>query len=142
MRQYKFRLVLDVDHFKRFNDEYGHQAGDEILIHVADELQEHFRGDDVVCRFGGEEFVALLPNISEQQALQRAEQLRSAIEQSEWLIDGKHLCVTVSIGAAIFPEHASDLDSLINLADEALYQAKNTGRNKVVSHMLAAHSHE
>lgn len=135
-------LVLDVDHFKRFNDEYGHQAGDEILIHVADELQEHFRGDDVVCRFGGEEFVALLPNISEQQALQRAEQLRSAIEHSEWLIDGKHLRVTVSIGSAIFPEHASDLDSLINLADEALYQAKNTGRNKVVSHMLAAHSHE
>lgn len=131
-------LVLDVDHFKSFNDEYGHQAGDDVLVNLADELQNHFRGDDVVCRYGGEEFVVLLPNISREHALERAEQLRNAVKHSQWLIDGKYLQVTVSIGAAFFPEHANDLEGLISVADEALYEAKNTGRNKVVSYQQTA----
>lgn len=125
-------MVLDIDHFKQFNDEHGHQAGDDVLINVANVLQEQFRGDDVVCRFGGEEFVALLTNINQQQTMQRAEQLRSTIAQSKWLIDGKPLTVTVSVGAALYPAHGTDLDGLISLADEALYQAKNAGRNQVI----------
>lgn len=125
-------MVLDIDHFKQFNDEHGHQAGDDVLINVANVLQQQFRGDDVVCRFGGEEFVALLTNINQQQTMQRAEQLRSTIAQSKWLIDGKPLTVTVSVGAALYPAHGTDLDGLISLADEALYQAKNAGRNQVI----------
>lgn len=125
-------LVLDIDHFKQFNDDHGHQAGDDVLVNVAGVLQDMFRGDDMVCRFGGEEFVALLTNINQQQTMQRAEQLRSTIAQSKWLIDGKPLTVTVSVGAALFPQHGTDLDGLISLADEALYQAKNAGRNQVI----------
>jgi len=122
--------MVDVDHFKRLNDEFGHLLGDEVLRQVACLLSQLLRKSDVVCRYGGEEFVVLLPQTSTEQALLVAEKLRRAIE--EWKFPGVPRAVTISVGVATCPDHATTRDQLLKAADNALYTAKQTGRNRVL----------
>jgi diguanylate cyclase (GGDEF)-like protein len=123
----RFSLVmLDVDHFKRFNDTYGHLAGDDALKSVASVLQHTARSFDHVVRFGGEEFALILPHTDSTQALAAAERMRKAVAGSPVRIDGQEVAITVSLGAATFPEDAINARDLVSRADEALYDAKRT----------------
>ncbi len=123
-------VMVDVDRFKLLNDEFGHLLGDEVLRQVSSLLSERLRKSDVVCRYGGEEFVALLPQTSTEQALLAAQKLRYAI--AEWEFPGVPRPVTISAGVATFPEHATTRDELLHAADGALYTAKQSGRNRVL----------
>jgi diguanylate cyclase (GGDEF)-like protein len=126
-------MVLDVDHFKRFNDTYGHDAGDYLLREVGQLLRRSVRQSDVACRFGGEEFVLILPESQTEEARKRADQIRQGFHALGLSHQGKVLGpVTVSIGIASYPEHGSERDVLVRTADEALYRAKNEGRDRVV----------
>ena len=127
-------LIFDIDHFKRFNDSHGHDAGDQVLRMVGSVLETCFRGSDTVCRYGGEEFAVLMPGASLDEARQRAENLRVSIADSQVEYHGKQLGnLTISAGIACWPESSSALDELFRAADRALYQAKDTGRNRVVT---------
>ena len=126
--------MMDVDHFKRFNDSYGHLAGDLALCTVARVLSESFRNTDLVARYGGEEFAGLFPGMSLEDATRRLEGLRATIEDLTIRLDsGRTARVTVSIGVAIWPQDGVNLTEALALADLRLYQAKNTGRNRVVT---------
>lgn len=126
-------MMVDVDHFKQFNDSFGHEAGDLVLREVAGCLRTGVRGEDIVCRFGGEEFVVILPEILAQAALERAEILRLAVEERDVRFRGESLRqVTLSVGLAMYPEHAATGEDLLRSADQALYKAKRMGRNRVV----------
>ena len=120
-------LMVDIDHFKRFNDAHGHQAGDDLLRSVAGLLRDFIRRCDVAVRYGGEEFLILLTETDSKGAVCFAEKLRSAIEGMP------RKTVTVSIGAASFPEHGDDMESIIREADAALYRCKRKGRNQVAA---------
>jgi diguanylate cyclase (GGDEF)-like protein len=126
-------LLLDVDHFKRVNDTYGHLAGDECLAAIATKVNQLFnRPSDVVARYGGEEFVVVLPYISGDNALRLAERLRKNIEKSTFSADGHDLQVTVSIGVATaLPNDELRPRDLIDWSDSVLYAAKLAGRNLV-----------
>lgn len=119
-------MMLDVDHFKRFNDEYGHQMGDEVLRSVAETLVGRSRDFDTPARYGGEEFAVILPGCSSRQSLIVGDRLRKSIAE----IDGVPE-VTASAGVACFPTHATDSRALIQAADEALYEAKRAGRDRI-----------
>lgn len=124
-------VLMDLDHFKQVNDRYGHEAGDQMLVQCAALLREHFRNSDVVCRLGGEEFIALLPGASSAQAQVRAEAVVQALAQRRFIIDGNPLPpITISCGVSSYPEHTNDPRVLVGLADEALYLAKRSGRNR------------
>lgn len=127
-------LMLDVDHFKSFNDRYGHALGDAVLRRVAECLRKAVRTGDWTGRYGGEEFSALLDGASVEEALAIAERLRSLLEETagRGIHEGKDLTVTASIGVATSPPHETEFETLVNLADEALYAAKHGGRNRVV----------
>ncbi len=126
-------MMLDLDHFKKFNDTYGHGAGDALLVTFAEFLQKFLRGYDVACRYGGEEFVLILPEISGENALKRARQLLDETSHLTVPYQGKALeAVTSSIGIALFPQHGSNWEAVLRAADAALYQAKTGGRNHVV----------
>ena len=126
-------LMLDIDHFKKVNDTYGHGIGDEVLRHIAAILQEQTRGGDCPARYGGEEFVVLLPATHRRNALYVAEKIRSSIEKYSFrLPEGGKIQVTASIGVALFPEDTGDDAWLLELADQAMYEAKKKGRNCVV----------
>lgn len=125
-------VMIDVDHFKNFNDTFGHQAGDMMLREAGRFLQSHTRGVDIACRYGGEEFVVILPGASTEMTLQRAEQLRSAFTGIHPEYRGKPLPkVTLSLGVATFPKHGASWQAALRAADEALYAAKQQGRNRV-----------
>lgn len=124
-------IIMDVDHFKQFNDTYGHKCGDIVLQHLAKFLTDNTRRGDIVCRYGGEEFVVLMPDAALEDAHERAEFFRSRFEQKSIEFDGKILKSTFSAGVASFPEHAASGEALLNLADHALYQSKANGRNRV-----------
>ncbi|MEU7905428.1 GGDEF domain-containing protein [Actinoplanes sp. NPDC049118] len=131
-------VILDIDHFKRVNDRYGHPAGDAVLVHVADRLRQTVRGSDIVARFGGEEFVCLLTGADEAAALELAERLRGALCRVPVDIGpGRAVSVTASVGLAATPAEAGrttvDPDHLVAEADRALYEAKSNGRDRVVS---------
>jgi diguanylate cyclase (GGDEF)-like protein/PAS domain S-box-containing protein len=127
-------IMIDIDHFKRFNDTSGHVAGDEILKRVAQQLMSGVRREDVPCRFGGEEFALILPDMTLDRAAERAESLRHEIEGLSVEIGGARIGpVTASFGVACYPMHGASGDALIQQADGALYQAKAQGRNRVVS---------
>jgi diguanylate cyclase len=122
--------MLDLDHFKRINDGYGHLAGDKVLKIIATVLRKHLRPNDFIARFGGEEFVLLVPNSSLSDALAVGETLRAAIEACPFHFKGEPVTITVSMGMAQFqPGERSDL--ALKRADEALYRAKAAGRNQV-----------
>ena len=126
-------LMFDVDHFKRFNDRYGHDAGDAVLQAVSELVQQHIRAGDVACRYGGEEFLLLQPGMSASDAAARAETLREAVSRLELTHHGTPLGrVSISVGVATYPEHAGDRTALVTRADEALYAAKRGGRDRVV----------
>lgn len=131
-------LMLDVDHFKNFNDSYGHEAGDSVLRALARLLKQSVREGDVACRFGGEEFIILLPETTLEIAQRRAEALREAAHQIRLNRAGQHLDpVSVSFGLAVYPDHGTSTHALLNAADIALYRAKQAGRNRVVVGMRA-----
>lgn len=125
-------MLIDLDHFKRINDTYGHQAGDEVLKQLADMLNAQARSADVVCRFGGEEFLLLLPNMPQAVALARAEQWRSAFAATTIAFGEFRIQGTLSIGLSCYPGHGTSPQALIRSADRALYRAKTEGRNRVV----------
>ncbi|MEN8209624.1 MAG: diguanylate cyclase, partial [Candidatus Fermentibacteria bacterium] len=126
-------LMLDIDHFKVFNDTYGHRAGDAVLRGLGKLLSRNTReGGDIACRYGGEEFVVVLINTSLQNASHRAEQFRSGFEAMLISVGENDLTATVSIGIAAFPVHGATGEEVLNVADRALYRAKEAGRNRVV----------
>jgi diguanylate cyclase (GGDEF)-like protein len=125
-----FALVsIDIDHFKQVNDSFGHDVGDLTIQFLADQMRQVSRGDDMLCRNGGEEFCMLLPDISPEHALQVAERLREKMESNP---SPTGTPVTVSVGVAHFPHTSNDLRALLKAADQALYAAKRGGRNRVV----------
>ena len=125
-------LTVDIDHFKKFNDEHGHQTGDATLVHVSNTARSALRANDVWCRYGGEEFVALLPNATLAQAMVVAERIRAAVEMYPMLMASAALKVTVSIGAAQRSPTDSGWETALAASDAALYRAKDAGRNRVV----------
>jgi diguanylate cyclase len=125
-------MLIDIDYFKKINDTYGHQAGDEVLKILAHLLHSQARAEDVVCRFGGEEFLLLLPAMSQSVALARAEQWRQAFADTVVDYGGFQIHATLSIGMADYPLHGLTQKDLIGNADRALYRAKSEGRNRVV----------
>ncbi|WP_435768336.1 GGDEF domain-containing protein [Nocardioides sp. SYSU DS0651] len=125
-------LLMDVDHFKAINDRHGHPAGDEVLIQIARLLREHSRESDVVCRLGGDEIAVLMTACAEDVALARAEEILAAVLARPFrLADGELLAVSVSMGCAHLPTHATDLRALYSAADAALYEAKQAGRGRL-----------
>jgi diguanylate cyclase (GGDEF)-like protein len=122
--------MIDIDHFKRLNDEYGHDAGDAALVATTMALRDRLRAEDELGRLGGEEFLALLPDASARAASVVAESLRASVAGVRTRIDGLELAVTVSVGWATW-DGEEDADSLVKRADNALYTAKNDGRNAV-----------
>ncbi|WP_432473120.1 sensor domain-containing diguanylate cyclase [Amphritea sp. HPY] len=131
--QQSFTLcLLDLDHFKGINDEFGHLAGDRVLKHFVELMSLSIRQSDTLMRWGGEEFLLLLPKTDTVNARHLIEQLQEKTTQSPILLDGCEVRVAFSAGLATYPEHARDMDGLISSADEALYSAKNSGRNQVV----------
>lgn len=123
--------VIDLDHFKRINDDYGHDTGDQALSIVARLLQKRVRAVDLVCRVGGEEFMVLLPNTSAQQAKLVAEDLRTAVEKEVMRINDHEIRITLSIGIAQLTRDGHQLDMLCKVADSRLYASKRDGRNQV-----------
>ena len=132
-------IMIDIDHFKVFNDTYGHDAGDAVLRELGAFFKKHVRGGDIACRYGGEEFILILSPSTAAGARQRAENIR----EDAALLSVKHAgrdlsAITLSLGLAIFPDHASEAAALIKAADVALYQAKGEGRNRVVMYAQGA----
>jgi diguanylate cyclase (GGDEF)-like protein len=125
-------VMCDVDHFKSVNDTYGHQAGDAVLRQVAEILKDSAREIDRVGRYGGEEFIVLLPNANIDDARAFAERVRQAVEAREFTYDGGSLRRTLSAGAAAWPHpEIRHQEGLVKAADDALYEAKQHGRNRV-----------
>lgn len=127
-------LAIDADHFKKINDNYGHATGDVVLKHLSKILQESVRTMDLVARIGGEEFGALLPSTNLEGAVKIAERIRTSVEESELLVDGRQIKYTVSIGVSEVDEHITGVDMLLKLADDALYESKHQGRNRVTAY--------
>jgi diguanylate cyclase (GGDEF)-like protein len=125
-------IMLDLDHFKRFNDTFGHQAGDTLLRALGDLLKGSTRGQDIACRYGGEEFAMVLTDSSLDGALHRAETLRQQVKQLSVEYAGQLLgAVSVSMGVALFPDHGTTMGDVLRASDQALYCAKREGRDRV-----------
>jgi diguanylate cyclase (GGDEF)-like protein len=126
--------MMDLDHFKTFNDTFGHEGGDTLLRAFGQFLREHLRQEDIACRYGGEEFCILFRGSSLDDTVRRAEQLRSEVTHLAVQHGGQSLgAITVSIGVASYPTHGRTVTDLIAAADSALYRAKADGRNRVVT---------
>ena len=123
-------VMVDIDHFKRLNDEFGHLLGDEVLRQVSNVFGQNLRKSDIVCRYGGEEFVLVMPQTPSEQAGSATDKLRKTVEN--WTFPGVARPVTISAGVATFPADGDDRDGLVAAADRALYAAKQGGRNRVV----------
>lgn len=124
--------ILDIDFFKKINDTYGHNVGDEVLKLITKNMNKYIRKSDVLARIGGEEFAILLNNTNEENAFLLAEKIRIAIENLNYINNNKEIKTTISLGISQLTQEDYDLDSIIIRADKALYEAKNTGRNKSV----------
>lgn len=125
-------LVIDLDHFKLVNDQFGHEAGDRALVFFADMLKQRLRATDLAGRLGGEEFGVILVNTATQTAIQVAEELRQALEESNLEHDGQPINLTMSVGLAELGVDGNTLQDLLSIADQRLYDAKENGRNQVV----------
>ena len=128
-------VMMDLDNFKQFNDNYGHKCGDVILQAFANFLIEHTRRGDVICRYGGEEFVILMPNTTHQIGYERAEAWRQDFSETAIDYDGMKFSTTFSAGVATFPQHGQSGDSVLQAADKALYRSKDGGKNKVTAYL-------
>jgi diguanylate cyclase (GGDEF)-like protein/PAS domain S-box-containing protein len=124
-------IMGDLDHFKAVNDRHGHLAGDEVLRVFGNLMKHNARASDIICRYGGEEFLLVLPGMTEEGAVERAEQLRRAMAATPVSHGASQITVTASFGVATFPFHGRTTDELIAAADSALYSAKADGRNRV-----------
>lgn len=124
-------IVLDVDFFKKVNDTYGHKCGDLVLRSLAAFLQENTRRSDIICRFGGEEFVILMPDAAVDDAFERTEIFRKNFEAMQLEYEDKQVKCTFSAGVASFPLHSNSGENLLNMADVALYHSKKNGRNRI-----------
>jgi diguanylate cyclase (GGDEF)-like protein len=132
-------IMVDIDHFKKFNDDFGHDGGDAVLRALGEFLKKQVRGSDIACRYGGEEFMLILSPSTSDGALLRAQRIREDVR----LLGVSHAerdlgAITLSLGLAIFPDHSSDPTALVKAADLALFQAKRGGRNRVVVYEEAA----
>ena len=126
-------LMIDVDHFKQFNDAHGHDAGDKVLRQIGQQFQRQLRSSDIVCRLGGEEFAVILPRATQAEARAKAEQLCEVTRNLVVSHHGMRLAtVTISIGMACFPEHGTTMQVLLETADQCLYSAKKEGRDRVI----------
>ncbi len=126
-------IMIDVDHFKILNDKYGHETGDVVLKELASFLMRDTREEDILCRYGGEEFVLIMPDASLQNTRKRAEQICESIRKHLRIRhDNKVHNITISLGVSTFPEHGNTMEMALNAADTALYQAKEQGRDQVV----------
>lgn len=127
-------IMLDVDDLKRINDTWGHAAGDASLRLLGGLLLHHVRGEDIACRYGGDEFILILPDASALVTLERAEQIVKLARWSYLQLDGQNLAaVTLSVGVALFPQHGQTSEEILKAADAALYEAKHAGRNRVAA---------
>ena len=127
-------VLIDIDHFKNFNDSFGHEAGDIVLREFSLFLRKSIREEDFACRYGGDEFVIILPETSLEKARQRAEQLRLGVKNVCIHFRGHTLdTITLSLGVSVFPQHGLTAETLLRTADAALYRAKAEGRDRVVS---------
>ena len=125
-------ILIDVDHFKRVNDDYGHDAGDLVLKELAEFIRDHMRAEDIACRFGGEEFLLLMPGAKPQEAMRRAEELREGVKRLNIRYQGSRLKnIAISAGVATSPDSGETETALLKAADRALYEAKETGRDRV-----------
>jgi diguanylate cyclase (GGDEF)-like protein len=125
--------MIDVDDFKQFNDSFGHAAGDAVLRELGDFLRGHFRGEDIACRYGGDEFIIVLLDASREISRERAERLCEHARHVNIQFEGRTLeAVTLSVGVAVFPENGSTSADILKAADTALYRAKHEGRGRVV----------
>ncbi|HCF59551.1 MAG TPA: GGDEF domain-containing protein, partial [Myxococcales bacterium] len=130
-------IMLDIDHFKRINDTYGHQAGDYVLGKLAARITEHVRTEDLLARYGGEEFAVLLRETHEDKAFILAERLRRMIEATDFTYSGQQIKVTFSGGiATLYDADYSDFEQFLEAADKHLYRAKQAGRNRIEAKML------
>jgi diguanylate cyclase (GGDEF)-like protein/PAS domain S-box-containing protein len=126
-------IMLDIDHFKNFNDAYGHAVGDRLLHELGHLLQSHIRTEDIACRYGGEEFLLILPDASIEAAQHRADHLRKEARQMQLSgMDSPYGGITISIGVAVYPLHGNTTETVLHAADTALYRAKHEGRDRVV----------
>ena len=126
-------IMVDVDHFKKFNDTYGHDIGDRVLKEIAILLQNNIKSTDIACRYGGEELTLILNNIRPENAYKKGEQLREKIKKISFQYEDQVISnITVSMGIACYPSHGRKKELLLKLSDQALYQAKDEGRDKVV----------
>jgi diguanylate cyclase (GGDEF)-like protein len=128
-------VIMDMDNFKLFNDTYGHKCGDLVLQHFANFLIEHTRRSDVVCRYGGEEFVILIPNTPLEIGCERAETWRQLFSETVIRYDDIKFSATFSAGVAAFPQHGQTGDAVLQCADHALYTSKRCGRNRVTTYV-------
>jgi diguanylate cyclase (GGDEF)-like protein len=124
-------LALDLDHFKRVNDTWGHAAGDAVLCHLVQLAQGLIRSSDLLGRTGGEEFSVLLPDTSPEAVLAMAERLRVRVAATPAVFEGRHIPISLSIGASLIDAQDADADAVLARADQALYAAKEGGRNRV-----------
>ncbi len=124
-------IVMDIDRFKKINDKHGHCVGDKFLTEISKLLQSHARGSDIICRYGGEEFLIVMPGANARAARKRAEQLRAQCEAMRISHNGKDLKVTLSFGVAAYPAHGTEGEEIVIKADKALYRSKRSGRNCV-----------
>ena len=132
-------VMLDVDNFKEFNDSYGHEAGDVALQNLCQMLKGHIRSEDVACRYGGDEFLLILPDISAEVAAQRAEAMRITVGHLEMHYQGRLLRpMTLSFGIATFPANGKTSQELLRASDAALFRAKSEGRDRVRFHGKAS----
>tara|TARA_R110000764_G_scaffold33224_8_gene74626 strand:+ start:21987 stop:23273 length:1287 start_codon:yes stop_codon:yes gene_type:complete len=124
-------IMVDADHFKRINDEFGHQTGDAVLCHLVASIAQYLRSDDLLGRFGGEEFTLLLPGLDTERAAQVAERIRQGLCSHPWEQDAKPVWLSASLGVACSEHHGYEFNTLLGAADAALYRAKALGRNRV-----------
>ncbi len=124
-------MMFDADNLKQTNDTHGHAAGDQLIAHIAAILKSSVRASDIVCRYGGDEFVAVLPQMSLPKAVEVSERIRNTVANTAFESHGQTLTISVSVGFATWPDHTRDLTQLLPLADAGLYASKRNGRNQV-----------
>ena len=128
-------MLFDIDHFKKVNDTYGHQAGDHILAELSNLMGTSLRTEDVFARYGGEEFGIICRGSDQAQGMIVAERIRRGVEAGQFAFEGKRIPVTISVGLACLPDSSiKDASELIRAADSALYASKNSGRNRITLH--------